>query len=352
MSGAPTGVVVVGAGLAGLAAAYELRQAGATVTLLDAARRPGGVVITEHPAPGWVVEGGPDGFLGSDPDIPQLAAELGIADRLADQRARAALVWDGRALAPLATGAAAELLGIDARDLDLSAGFRTFAGGMAELVDALAAVAPPNVGGVTAVVPTPRGFRLSVTGGMSLECPGVVLAVPAYAAASIAGALDAWARRTLESIRYHDSTNVSLAYRREQVTHALDAAGFASAPGVPTVVRACTFASSKFPGRAPDGHVLLRAFVGPVSGDPAAAAHDALSPVLAVNAPPLWTRTSAWPRGLPRYEPGHDERIAAARRRLARFGPIALAGGGYDGAGVSACVRSGRAAARELMTRL
>lgn len=352
MTGVPPHVVVVGAGLAGLTAAYELRRANATVTLLDAARRAGGVVVTERPGTGWVVEGGPDGFLASDPDIPQLAADLGIDARLVEQRARTSLAWDGRALAPLAAGAAAALLAIDARDLDLSAGFRSFGGGMAELADALTAAVPPNVAGVTAVVPAAQGFRLSVTGGMSLECRAVVLAVPAYVAATLVASLDHAARRTLEAIPYHPSTNVSLAYRREDVTHPLDAAGYAGAPGAPGIVKACTFASSKFPGRAPDRHVLLRAFVAPDRGDPVPATHEALAAVLGIIAPPLWSRAFSWPRGIPRYQPGHADRVAAARRRLARLGPLALAGAGYDGAGVSACVRSGRAAARAVLARL
>ena len=121
--------------------------------------------------------------------------------------------------------------------------------------------------------------------------------------------------------------------------------------GHPGAVRACTFASSKFAGRAPADHVLLRAFLAPGSADPGAAAHDALGPVLGISGQPLWTKVFEWPRGIPRYAGDHAERVAEARRRLGRAGLIVLAGAGYDGAGVSACVRSGRAAARELLAR-
>lgn len=345
-------VAVIGAGLAGLAAAHELRRAGVTVSLVDAERQPGGVIVTDRPAGGWVVEGGPDGFLRADPDIPALAAELGVADRIVGQQAQGSLVWDGRRLAPLSAGAAAGLLEIDTRGLDLSYGFATFAGGMGELVTALAAAASPTRAGITSLAPAAGGWRLSVNGGASLECRGVVLAVPAYAAAPLIAALDGPARRVLESIRYHASVNVSLAYRRAQITHALDAAGFAAAPGDTGVVRACTFASSKFAGRAPRDHALLRAFLSPDTADHAAAAHAALAPILGITGEPLWAREFVWRRGIPRYAGDHAERVADARRRLARAGPIALAGAGYDGAGVSACVRSGRAAARELLGRL
>src|SRR5258708_39292016 len=102
-------VAVVGAGLAGLAAAWELQAAGAETILLDAGRRPGGMIVTER-RDGFVVEGGPDGFLAAEPDIQDLARAVGIGDRLVEQVARGATLWTGRRLQPLAEGKAAGLL--------------------------------------------------------------------------------------------------------------------------------------------------------------------------------------------------------------------------------------------------
>jgi oxygen-dependent protoporphyrinogen oxidase len=51
--------VVVGAGIAGLAAALELQSAGAEVSLIDPSDRPGGVMRTDH-VNGYVVERGPN----------------------------------------------------------------------------------------------------------------------------------------------------------------------------------------------------------------------------------------------------------------------------------------------------
>jgi oxygen-dependent protoporphyrinogen oxidase len=150
--------------------------------------------------------------------------------------------------------------------------------------------------------------------------------------------------RALGEVIYVPSITVSLAYRAEQVKGPLQGAGFVVAS--PVDVRACTFASQKFPGRAPNGHVLLRAFLAPIDRNPAPVAHAELAAILGIRGEPLWSRVFYWNRGLPRYRAHHAEYVAAVRRRLSRLPPLAIAGAGYDGAGVSACVRSGREAAR------
>jgi len=74
--------------------------------------------------------------------------------------------------------------------------------------------------------------------------------------------------------------------------------------------------------------------------------------VLSLTGEPLWSRTFFWSRGIPRYPHGHAARVADVRRRLERLPPLAIAGAGVDGTGVSACVRSGREAARVVLGRL
>ena len=359
-------VVVVGAGLAGLSAAWELRQAGADVIVLESGQRPGGVTVTERPD-GFVVEGGPDGFLAAEPDIPALASELGSADRLVDQLATGSMLWTGARLESLAEGRAAELLGIDVQGhsdvgaqhaAPLLSGFRSFAGGMATIVEALVArlgAAVRTDQGVTAVAPSPRGWRLAVTGGSTYEAGGVVLAVPAWVAARFlpaAGAGGPGGGRELDQVVYYPSITVSLAYRADQIPARLEGTGFVSAGDSGAGVRACSYSWLKYANRAPRGHALLRAFVGPGDGDPGARAHGELVTILGLTGAPLWTRAFHWPRGLPRYKPGHAERVAHVRAQLARLAPLELAGAAVDGAGVSACVCSGREAARRLIRRL
>jgi len=96
--------VVVGGGIAGLAAAYELQQRRVDVQLLEAAPRLGGVIVTER-SDGWVIDGGPDALLVHKPAAVDLCRELGLTDRLVSTLLpRTAYVLREGHLCPLAEG--------------------------------------------------------------------------------------------------------------------------------------------------------------------------------------------------------------------------------------------------------
>ena len=100
----PLAVVVVGGGVGGMAAAYELgreaarRSLDVQVTVLEARERVGGSVVTER-VDGCIVEGGPDCFVSEKPWAIELIEEVGLGARLAgtnDARRRTYVLWKGR----------------------------------------------------------------------------------------------------------------------------------------------------------------------------------------------------------------------------------------------------------------
>ena len=74
-------VLVVGAGISGLTAAWALKQRGIPVTVLESEPRAGGQIRSLH-RDGFVLETGPNGYLDREGHVARLAVALGIGDRL------------------------------------------------------------------------------------------------------------------------------------------------------------------------------------------------------------------------------------------------------------------------------
>lgn len=92
-------LAVVGAGIAGLSAAYEAVRAGAEVTVVDPAPRAGGKIETS-PFAGVALDAGPDAFLARVPYATDLCRELGLGDDLVAPRVRRAYLWARGELRP------------------------------------------------------------------------------------------------------------------------------------------------------------------------------------------------------------------------------------------------------------
>jgi oxygen-dependent protoporphyrinogen oxidase len=74
--------------------------------------------------------------------------------------------------------------------------------------------------------------------------------------------------------------------------------------------------------------------------------------MVGVRSQPAYTRVVRWREAIPQYEPGHRERVEAARAALAPLPGLAVAGSAYDGVGVPEVIESGARAARTLLAQL
>jgi oxygen-dependent protoporphyrinogen oxidase len=201
-------------------------------------------------------------------------------------------------------------------------------------------------------------WQLFIGPGETLSADGVCVALPAYAAASLMREIDAALAAELDAIPYASTATINLAYRREDIPHALDGFGFVVPVREKRTLLACSFSSVKFAGRAPEGYALLRGFVGgALQPDRFALEPEAMTEavrvdlreLLGIERPPLFTHLEKWPRSMAQYHLGHLERVAAIRRRLDQLSGLQLAGNAYGGAGIPDCIRGGEAAAAHLL---
>jgi oxygen-dependent protoporphyrinogen oxidase len=245
--------------------------------------------------------------------------------------------------------------------------FLSFDEGMQALTDELCARLPPRSVRLNSRVETISHdraaglWRLSLSTGDVIECDAVCLALPAYAAARLVRETDTQLASELEAIAYASTATVNLAYRRADVPHPLDGFGFVAPIAERHRTLACTFSSVKFTGRAPEGHALLRAFVGGAlqpemfALDEEAieqAVRDDLRALLGIEKPPLFSLVRKWPRSMAQYHLGHLERVERIGERLRALPCLKLAGNAYGGAGLPDCIRSGERAAEEIFEAL
>jgi oxygen-dependent protoporphyrinogen oxidase len=289
------------------------------------------------------------GIHSGDPERLSLRATF---PRLAELEARHRSLLRGfRAAARAAPGPPAGPAGF-------SSVFVTLRAGLGELVEALVATLPPASlrpkTSVASVARTGGGFSLRMADGTRDTASAVILAVPPPQAAVLLTDLDRELADLLAAIPFVSTAAVFLGYRREDVTHPLDGHGVMIPWTEGLRTSACTFFSSKFTGRAPAGHVLLRGFLGSARDTGVLASTDAelaqivrqeLGSLLGLRGEPVLVRVYRWPGGTPQMEVGHLERMARIEARLAAGPGLALAGAGLRGAGLPDCIADGRAAA-------
>ena len=457
-------VTVVGAGIAGLAAAHELYRAGHAVTIVEADGQPGGKLRTSKFA-GRLVDESADAFLLRVPWALDLCRTLGLDAELVHPAARNAYVFSRGELRPLppqvmgvptdveavarggilspeglerlrddlrhptgpltgpdaAIGASIEArLGTEALDrlvdplvgginagdtrrLSLAAVvpqldavardpghaslveaaaaaqrraaaqpgadpgrpiFAAHPSGMARLVDALVDAMPDATWHrgrrAVAIEPLdgPDRWRTHLDDGATVD-GGVVLAVPAFAAAPLLAPHAAGAAAVLGAIEHASVALVALAVRADDVSRPLDGSGFLVPRVEDALLTACSWASTKWShlgAGSGDGTLVLRASAGRAGDERALDLDDAdlveqlvddLGRTMGLSGAPTEVRVNRWVDSFPQYAPGHPDRIADVIRDLATRTPgLALAGAALHGVGIPACIRSGLDAAR------
>jgi oxygen-dependent protoporphyrinogen oxidase len=242
--------------------------------------------------------------------------------------------------------------------------FAAPAGGISQLVDALAEKVQKQAGvqfdtEVHALVPESegRGFTLELPFGAKDSFDAVVLAIPAFRAGPAIARFAPRAAEALARIEYASTAIVVSGHKLADVRHPLDAFGLVIPAIEKRKILAVSFSSRKFSGRAPEGCVQLRTFVGgamqpelmELSEDEIKRlVQSELEEILGVTWKPDFTIVARWMRSMPQYHVGHLDLVAAIDRELAGFPRLALAGNAYHGVGIPDSIHSGELAAERV----
>ena len=239
----------------------------------------------------------------------------------------------------------------------------SFRDGTEELVGAAATALGPSLrlgARVTGLRRAGSCWRVEAEGDGDLEADAVVLAGPPSESARLVGDVDDPLAAELAAIPSAGLAVVALGFDESRLAAPLDGFGFLVPRGEGPRILGVLWDSSIYPGRAPSGRALLRVMIGGALDPLAVRLDDAellavvrrdLQATMGLSADPDFVRVFRHPLGIPQYVVGHLERLARIEERLARLPGLHVAGNGYRGVAINACVAgAGPIAERVLST--
>jgi oxygen-dependent protoporphyrinogen oxidase len=251
--------------------------------------------------------------------------------------------------------------------------FRAFPNGMKQWIDTLADfTGRENIRLNTAVrsiasLPNDR-YQLNVesetTGQSSDEFDHVVVSTPAHVAANLLQSLSEEAASTLRSIPFASTAIVVMAVRRDCISRLPETFGFVVPPKENRRVLAGSFASTKFPQRAPDDHVIVRAFVGGMlQSEILDRSDDEIIQVVRAELGDLIgldqtqplediaavVRVVRWNNAMPQYEVGHLDKVQRIRTTLAPLPHLHLNTNALGGVGIAPVIAASQRTAERIL---
>lgn len=204
--------------------------------------------------------------------------------------------------------------------------------------------------------------RVSAGGGEEIiEAGQLILATPASVSAKLLNNVDVFFETALGGIVYAPVGIVSLGYRRSDVGHTLEGFGFLAPRSTGLSILGSVWNSSLFPGRAPDGHVLLTSFVGGTTNPQAVTrsspelislVHQAIAPVLHLRQSPIFSNVEIYERAIPQYNLGHTDRLTILETLLPKYPGLWLTGNYLRGPAIGACIGQALSVAGEIAERV
>ncbi len=240
----------------------------------------------------------------------------------------------------------------------------SFRKGLATLVDRLARELHEIIRhdhAVATIEPAGAGWRIRTTAGDTLDTNAVVIAIPAPRAAPFLTAVDRDLGEAVNQIPTASLAVVALGYDAAAVGGSPDGFGFLIPRGEGLRSLGCLWDSSIFPGRAPEGKILLRVMIGGAH-DPEAVELDddslvtvatsELETTMGLAAAPSLRRVYRHRLGIAQYVHGHQARLNTIHERLGARPGLWVTGSSFYGISMNACIEHAQSLAPEIAANL
>lgn len=235
-------------------------------------------------------------------------------------------------------------------------------GGMTELIRRLVQALPAESLHVRAAVASVRqsedgSWAIELADGRRETYDAIAIATPSHVAAKLLAESRPALSSALGEITHASAAIVVAGYRKSQIARPIDGFGLVVPHVEGRKILAGSFASVKFPGRAPEDSVLTRTFVGGAlqpelleqdDAEIAATVRGELTELLGIHGEPIFAEVVRWKRTMPQYHVDHLDRVAGIEGLIAESAGLAIAGNAYRGVGIPFCIRSGQQAARRV----
>jgi oxygen-dependent protoporphyrinogen oxidase len=200
-------------------------------------------------------------------------------------------------------------------------------------------------------------IRYQETGASIGQAPVTVLAVPAYAAAGLLREEHPAAAELLGNIRYSAVIVAAVSLAEHNLPEPLKGFGFLVPRSEQLHLLGTIFSSALFPGRAPEGRILLTSFLGG-SFEPDAlnwsddqvweTVCSELKRVLKADAMPEPIGLRRHQNALPQYNIGHERLVSSLKSELQRTPGLFITSNYLEGASVPACIEQAERTAHQI----
>lgn len=242
--------------------------------------------------------------------------------------------------------------------------FRAFRGGMIELIKGIAQSLPDDSINLNSPVESIRsmGNQWIVTeSGTDHKFDHVVVAVPPKAAVNLLKPTAPLASAELAKIESASAAIVVLGVSANDIKRPVNTFGFVVPLSEKRRILAGSFASHKFSDRSPEGHVLIRVFMGGAmqpelleksDEELVRIAQEELSDLIGLTGDPLVSRVVRWNDAMPQYHVGHGDRVRIIDEEVGRIPGLSFTSNALHGVGIAPVIKQADQVARKVASSL